>query len=208
MDRTHQILAALEERLSPHGFHIWAVGGTVRDALLGLPVDDFDFVTDAGQGGLATIFPEANTAFLRYGSIRLKVDVGEIARVDLTLLRKESGYVDHRHPAQVSFTRSLAVDSRRRDFTINALYLSKDSVVSDFHEGIRDLSEHVLRFIGDPWVRVQEDPLRICRGERLASRLGLSIEGRTAEAFQRGRGLLDLITPAKLDEERMKGWVG
>lgn len=208
MDRTARILAFLEEKLGPHGFHAWAVGGTVRDALLGLPVDDFDFVTDASQTDLPSIFPEANMAFLRYGSIKLKVGIGEVAKVDLTLLRKESGYTDHRHPALVSFTKSLAVDSRRRDFTINAIYLSKDSTVSDFHDGIRDLSKRVLRFIGDPWARVQEDPLRICRGERLASRLGLSLEERTAEAFRRGRGLLDLITPAKLDEERKKGWVG
>ena len=86
--------------------------------------------------------------------------------------------------------------------------MSKDSMVTDYHDGIRDLSKRVLRFIGEPWQRVQEDPLRICRGERLASKLGLLIDKETAEAFERGRGLLEFITPAKLEEERKKGWIG
>ena len=208
MDRTGRILAYLNERLAPLGFRSWAVGGTVRDLLLGIPVDDFDFVTDAGKDDLPSLFPEANLSFLRYGSVKLKLNVEGPTRVDLTLLRKESGYSDHRHPTEVRFTKSLLVDSRRRDFTINALYMSKDSMVPDYHDGIRDLSKRFLRFIGEPWQRVQEDPLRICRGERLASKLGLLIDKETAEAFERGRGLLEFITPAKLEEERKKGWIG
>ena len=97
MDRTGRILAYLNERLAPLGFRSWAVGGTVRDLLLGIPVDDFDFVTDAGKEDLPSLFPEANLSFLKYGSVKLKLNVDGPTRVDLTLLRKESGYYDHRH---------------------------------------------------------------------------------------------------------------
>ena len=196
-----QVLRSLKAR----GYVAYLVGGCVRDMVMGVHPNDWDICTSALPEQVLEVFPKARPTGIRHGTVT--VDINS-RHVEVTTFRSEGDYADHRHPNTVHFVGELTTDLSRRDFTINAIYLSKDSTVSDFHDGIRDLSKRVLRFIGDPWARVQEDPLRICRGERLASRLGLSLEERTAEAFRRGRGLLDLITPAKLDEERKKGWVG
>ena len=160
-----KVFDELSEIYLKHGYSLYIVGGTSRDLLLERPFTDLDFVTDATPEEEKAFLPEANYVFAKYGSIRLKKDGLE---VDITTLRKESDYLDYRHPGKIVFVRDLETDSLRRDFTINAIYLDKDYQIFDFHHGKGDLEKRVIRFIGDPEKRIQEDPLRICRAERFA----------------------------------------
>lgn len=199
-----KIFDELSEIYLKHGYSLYIVGGTSRDLLLERPFTDLDFVTDATPEEEKAFLPEANYVFAKYGSIRLKKDGLE---VDITTLRKESDYLDHRHPGKIVFVRDLEMDSLRRDFTINAIYLDKDYQIFDFHHGKDDLEKRVIRFIGDPDKRIQEDPLRICRAERFARLLNFELDKETQEAIERNRYLLKEIKPVKLDEEGKKGWI-
>lgn len=199
-----KVFDELSEIYLKHGYSLYIVGGTSRDLLLERPFTDLDFVTDATPEEEKAFLPEANYVFAKYGSIRLKKDGLE---VDITTLRKESDYLDYRHPGKIVFVRDLEMDSLRRDFTINAIYLDKDYQIFDFHHGKDDLEKRVIRFIGDPDKRIQEDPLRICRAERFARLLNFELDKETQEAIERNRYLLKEIKPVKLDEEGKKGWI-
>ena len=199
-----KIFDELSEIYLKHGYSLYIVGGTSRDLLLERPFIDLDFVTDATPEEEKVFLSEANYVFAKYGSIRLKKDGLE---VDITTLRKESDYLDYRHPGKIVFVRDLETDSLRRDFTINAIYLDKDYQIFDFHHGKDDLEKRVIRFIGDPEKRIQEDPLRICRAERFARLLNFELDKETQEAIERNRYLLKEIKPVKLDEEEKKGWI-
>ena len=199
-----KIFDELSEIYLKHGYSLYIVGGTSRDLLLERPFTDLDFVTDATPEEEKAFLPEANYVFAKYGSIRLKKDGLE---VDITTLRKESDYLDYRHPGKIVFVRDLETDSLRRDFTINAIYLDKDYQIFDFHHGKDDLEKRVIRFIGDPEKRIQEDPLRICRAERFSRLLNFELDKETQEAIERNRYLLKEIKPVKLDEEEKKGWI-
>ncbi len=184
-----------------NGFPLYAVGGTCRDFLLGKVPNDFDFVTSATPDQEKAFLPEADYSFARFGSIKLKKDGQEI---DITTFRKEGEYKDFRHPSSIQFVLSPKTDSRRRDFTINALYLDPQGNVLDFHGGMEDLKNKIIRFIGDPETRIKEDPLRILRAERFAKRLGFAFEPKTGEAIERLRPLLEKLNPEKVKEEMKK----
>ena len=190
------LLNRLNERLP-----CLAVGGTVRDFLLGIEPDDYDFVTPLVPEEALKALPAGRYPFAKFGSFRF---LFEGKTIDLTCLRKEGGYLDSRHPSELRFGVSLFVDSGRRDFTINALYLDRSGFVYDFHHGVADLSARILRFIGDPYVRIEEDPLRIVRAERFAARLHLNLEAKTQQAIKDLRGFLDKINPEKIMMERKK----
>ncbi|MCR4562350.1 MAG: hypothetical protein K5694_04015, partial [Bacilli bacterium] len=188
-----------------NGYRLYIVGGTTRDLLLNRPHDDHDFVTDATPEETKAFLPEANYTFAKFGALKVKV---EGINVDVTTLREEKDYSDHRHPKNVSFVKDPKIDVLRRDFTINGLYLDEDYNLLDFVGGLDDLKKKEIRFIGEPKRRIEEDPLRICRGERFASILGFEIEEETKNSFNRYRYLLQELNPQKLDEERRKGWKG
>ena len=184
-----------------HGFSLYMIGGTSRDYLLGLACADFDFVTDATPEETSLFLPEANYRFAAFGSIKVKT---EGISCDVTTLRKEEGYSDHRHPSKVTFIRDLEEDSWRRDFTINALYMDTDGKVMDYHNGLEDLANKTIRFIGDPRKRILEDPLRILRARRFAHRLGFSIETKTLEAMEELHDELNKLNPDKVLMESKK----
>ncbi len=194
----------LKNLFAKNGHSLYIVGGTSRDLLLGKEPDDLDFVTDATPEEEKTFLHDASYHFAKFGSIHLKVN-GKL--VDITTFRVEGSYDDHRHPSKISFVRDIKEDYVRRDFTINALYLDKDYKVIDFCNGENDLQNRLIRFIGDPNKRIKEDPLRICRAERFATKLGFSIEKETLEAIKNNYRLLDELNPQKLEEEVRKGWV-
>ena len=178
------------------------IGGTSRDILLGKKPSDFDFATDATPEEEKAFLPEADFDFAKFGSIKLKHQDVEI---DITTFREEGDYLDFRHPSYVKFVSSPEDDSNRRDFTINALYLDDDDKVLDFHGGLEDLKNKVIRFIGDPETRVKEDPLRILRAERFARRLGFKIEPLSQKAMDENRYLLEKLNPEKVKSEEKKG---
>jgi len=202
---TIKAFETLKAIFNQHGFHLYVVGGTVRDYLLGLPLTDLDFVTDATPEDEMVFLPEANYTFKKYGAIRYPF---EGKHIDITTLREEGQYNDSRHPSSVKFVKDPKLDYVRRDFTINALYLDEEYNVLDFAGGQEDLKNKVIRFIGDPEKRISEDPLRICRAERFASVLGFEIEEETKKSIAKMRYLLEKMNPDKLKEEQRKGWKG
>ena len=185
-----------------HGHSLYLVGGTSRDILLGLAPSDFDFATDATPHEEMLFLPDADYSFARFGSIKAKKEGKEI---DITTFRVDGEYVDFRHPDTVTFVSSPKEDSVRRDFTINALYMDSDGRVYDFHGGLADLSNKIIRFIGDPDKRVKEDPLRILRAERFAKRLGFGFDPLTKKAIEENRHLLKQLNQEKVRSEERKG---
>lgn len=183
------------------GRQAYCVGGSVRDYLLGESFVDLDFALPLTPDEVTRVFPESDARFARFGSFQIAVDGKHI---DLTCFRKEGDYKDRRHPGRLEFGVSMEVDSLRRDFTINALYLDQAGNVYDFHQGVRDLSLGLIRFIGDPEKRIKEDPLRIERAYRFKRKLGFEFDAKTEQEIEALRGLLANINPDKLKMEGKK----
>lgn len=193
----------LKKIYAQYGHRLYIVGGTVRDLLLSLPYTDEDFVTDATPSESREFLGKVDYTFAKYGSIRVVVDG---RKCDITTLREEGAYNDHRHPAFIRFVRETEKDYVRRDFTINGMYLDEEYGLIDHCGGKADLDNKLIRFIGDPEKRIKEDPLRIIRAERFAKKLGFSIEEKTKKAIDEYRYLLSELNPEKIKEEERKGW--
>ena len=189
-------LAAL---FKSHGFNLYLVGGTVRDYLLKKELDDMDAVTDATPIDVIKFLPNVDTSFAYLGSLKYKNE--NDLKFDITTLREESDYFDSRHPSNIKFVKDLRKDYLRRDFTINALYMDMDLHIIDYCEGQKDLSNHLLRMIGNPDTRLKEDPLRILRAIRFALMFNLKIEDSLLEAMKDRFYLLSNITDAKIRSE-------
>jgi len=188
-----------------NGHHLYLVGGTSRDLILGGFCRDFDLVGDATPEEEQSFLNAANIpfdmTFARFGTI--KVDfLGE--KFDVATFREEGEYKDSRHPSFIRFIKDMEVDSKRRDFTINALYINAAGEIFDFHKGLEDMRNKLIRFIGDPRVRVLEDPLRILRAERFAKRLGFQIEEESQKAMDELREELNKLNPEKVTMEKKK----
>ncbi len=196
------LLTSYARLYKEHGHLLYAIGGTSRDALLGITPSDFDFVTDATPEESLAFIPGADLSFAKFGSIKTKSNGVEI---DITTFREEGDYLDFRHPSCIRFLSSPEKDSVRRDFTINALYLDEQGKVLDFHDGLADLKNKTIRFIGDPVKRIREDPLRILRAERFARRLGFQIDPLSKKAMDENRFLLEKLNPEKVKSEEKKG---
>ena len=201
MDNKIQTFIDLADIYESHGYHLYLVGGTVRDYLLNIPLTDTDAVTDATPEQQKEFIEKADYTFSKYGSIKV---VFQNIKFDVTTLRKESGYVDSRHPNQVVYTDKLEEDVTRRDITINALYLSKDLKVVDLVNGQKDIKDKVIRIIGDPDIRFKEDPLRIIRLLRFKFDLGFEIEDKTLKSLQNNASLIYLLNKDKVHQELKK----
>lgn len=199
MDKT--IFLDLANLFEKYGFSLYIIGGTSRDYLLGRPVDDYDFVTDATPDEMKEFLENADYTFSKFGTIRLSL-YGR--KVDIVTLRTEGEYADYRHPKMIKYIRRIEEDYVRRDFTINALYIDKKFNVFDFCGGLQDLKNGIIRLIGDPEKRIREDPLRILRAERFAKKLGFVIDGQTLKAIKNNRHLLKELNPDKVREEQNK----
>lgn len=195
------IFLNLANLFNKNGFNLYMIGGTSRDYLLGLEVFDYDFVTDATPEDIAKFLPDVNMTFAKFGSVSTKV---ESTKIDIVTLRKEEGYEDFRHPSKITFIKDINEDYLRRDFTINAIYINKDFKVIDPSNGLIDLKNKIIRFIGNPEKRIEEDPLRILRAERFAKKLNFSIESKTRDAIEKYRYLLGKLNPDKIKEEERK----
>ncbi|MBQ0009357.1 MAG: CCA tRNA nucleotidyltransferase [Firmicutes bacterium] len=184
-----------------NGYRLYMIGGTTRDYLLGLEVFDYDFVTDATPEEIQKFLPDAEYHFAKFGSVKVKVDG---TKVDVTTLRVEDDYEDFRHPGKIRFVKTIEEDYVRRDFTINAIYIDEDFNVIDPSNGLEDLKNKTIRFIGDPEKRIKEDPLRILRAKRFAEKLGFKIEEKSQKAIGNLSYLLDKLNPDKIKEEERK----
>jgi tRNA nucleotidyltransferase (CCA-adding enzyme) len=183
------------------GYRLLMIGGTSRDYLLGIPYADYDFVTDATPEQEKAFLPAAQYQFAKFGSIKIMEGKTEI---DITTFRLEGPYRDHRHPETITFIKDPKEDYVRRDFTINALYITSKGEVLDYCGGQKDLKAGLIRFIGDPETRIEEDPLRILRAERFAKKLGFVIEPKSKAAIEKLRPLLSTLNPEKVKMELLK----
>lgn len=197
----NKLFTFLNSKFKENGFSIFEVGGSVRDSILGLDVYDFDFATDATPEEMMKFLPDVKDTFAKYGCIKYK---GEFGRAEITTFRKEESYDDFRHPNKIKFVKTLEEDSRRRDFTINAIYRDIDGNIYDPTGGVSDIKKKVIRFIGDPETRIKEDPLRILRAKRFATKLGFEIEPNSLKAMEKLNYLLEKLNPEKIKEEERK----
>ena len=182
------------EALEAHGYEAWAVGGWVRDALLGAPSHDVDVCTDALWPQTRACCEAAGLTVHETGTHHGTVTVvSEGQPVEVTTYRVERGYSDHRHPDEVVFVRELADDLGRRDFTVNAMAYHPARGVCDPYGGREDLARGVIRAVGAPAERFAEDALRVLRAVRFAARLGFRVEDATARALEQAApGLADI----------------
>lgn len=186
--------------LQNSGFEAYAVGGCVRNALLGLVPNDWDICTNALPEQMREVFRGFQTLDfgLKHGTLAVLSD-GE--KYEVTTYRIDGAYADNRHPESVTFTGELALDLSRRDFTVNAMAYSDELGLADPFGGAEDLKRNLLRCVGNPDNRFHEDALRILRGLRFASAYGFTVESKTAKAIHRNAVLLHNIAGERIREE-------
>ena len=191
----------LYELFDKNGYSFYLVGGTVRDYFLHKELTDMDAVTDATPEEMKNIIPDANFQFAKFGSVRYKF---KDVKFDITTLRKEESYLDSRHPTKITFVKDLNEDVKRRDFTINGMYLSHDLKVIDLVGGQDDLKQGIIRMIGNPENRLKEDPLRIIRAIRFSLDFDFVIEDSLDKAIRNNIDLLNRLNIDKVREDIKK----
>ncbi len=192
----HEVLAKLEK----NGYEAYVVGGCVRDALMGIEPKDFDVTTDATPREVKSVFcgnPVIETGIM-HGTVTVLIDHFPI---EVTTFRIDGEYVDLRRPLRVEFTRSINEDLARRDFTINAIAYSEKSGIVDPFEGKQDLADGIIRCVGDPKKRFEEDALRILRAVRFASVLGFAIEPLTQKALLEKKDTIKSVAIERISSE-------
>ncbi|MFA6404660.1 MAG: CCA tRNA nucleotidyltransferase [Candidatus Paceibacterota bacterium] len=198
------------EKLEKGGFQAYLVGGCVRDLFLGKKPKDWDITTNAKPEEIQTLFTKTvyeNT----YGTVAVINELTEdetIRNIEVTPFRTESGYSDRRHPDEVKFSEKIDDDLKRRDFTVNAMAvsLSKGAIkdIVDLHGGFNNLKDKVIRTVGDPKDRFDEDALRMLRAIRLAVELDFSIEKDTLFAIKELNHLMKDVSIERIRDEFTK----
>ena len=179
------------------GFEAYIVGGYVRDYILGKKTNDIDICTNALPKDLTTIFADENVKVSAYGSIKI---VDNKYNIDITTYRKELKYTEGK-PTEIEYIKDLETDIKRRDFTINALYMDKDGNIIDKVGGLEDLKNKVIKVIGNIEDKFSEDPLRILRALRLKITLGFSLDDDIIEYIHNNKERLALISTTRKKEE-------
>lgn len=190
----------LMERLQEKGFEAYAVGGCVRDSLLGRTPHDWDLACSALPEETMQALSEFHifSTGLKHGTVTILV---EDMPVEITTYRVDGAYSDGRHPDAVAFSRNLTEDLARRDFTVNAIAYRPGEGLVDPYNGLHDLHSRTLRCVGDPRRRFQEDALRILRALRFSSTLRFTIEKATSYAIFQQRALLQQISEERIHVE-------
>jgi tRNA nucleotidyltransferase (CCA-adding enzyme) len=197
----NQLMKALESK----GFKVYAVGGCVRDSLLGLSPSDWDLATNARLGDLIKTFPNGQVVSEKHGIIRMDFTASEEDQegiiVDIATFRKESAGSDGKKTDEVVFADTIEEDLRRRDFTINAIADNPSGSIVDPYEGRADLKAKVIRTIGDPATRFTEDPILMLIGVRLASEYNFNLHEDTLEAMAQLGSMLSKVRPNQIRDE-------
>lgn len=179
------------------------VGGSVRDMLLGKIPDDYDIATSATPEVTKSVFNHLQTVDtgIKHGTVSVIIDHNPY---EITTYRVDGEYKDSRHPESVSFTAKIEEDLARRDFTVNAMAYSPLYGLTDPYGGRADLTNRIIRAVGDPELRFREDALRILRGIRFSSSLGFEIEEKTASAIRNAKHLLKNVSSERIYIELKK----
>ncbi len=191
------------QALEQAGFSAYAVGGCVRDSMLGITPHDYDLCTNALPEDTVRVFSPYTLVRSgeKHGTIGVVID-GEV--IEITTFRTEGGYQDSRHPDWVRFVPTLEEDLARRDFTVNAMAYNPKTGYIDPFGGKADLEKKILRTVGDPTARFTEDALRILRGVRFAVRFGLNAEKQTEQAMIHLAHLQEKLARERIFEELCK----
>ena len=188
-------------KLEQAGYEAYAVGGCVRDTLLGRKPQDWDITTSAKPFQIKALFKKTIDTGIQHGTVTVMLDhIG----YEVTTYRIDGEYEDNRHPKKVEFTDNLKLDLERRDFTINAMaYNDKRGLVDEFG-GIKDLEDGIIRCVGNPGQRFDEDALRMLRAVRFAGQLGFEIEEKTRAAIMQRAKHLENISAERIRVELTK----
>ena len=189
--------------LKKNGFQAYVVGGCVRDSVMGRTPLDWDVTTNAMPDEIKKAFASFKTVDtgIQHGTVLI---ISGETPVETTTFRIDGSYSDNRHPDSVKFTPSLKEDLARRDFTINAMAYNEEEGIIDCFGGIDDIKNKVIRCVGDPDKRFNEDALRILRAIRFSSVLGFGIEKETQESVIKNKNLLSNIAVERIDTELTK----
>lgn len=210
----------IAKRLADAGFEAYPVGGCVRDMLISREPDDWDITTNATPEEIQKLFPDSfyANAFLTV-TVKTESSNSRLKHVEITTFRQEGGYSDKRHPDEVKPAKTLEEDLARRDFTVNAMALKiqnakiksqndnskfKNYDVIDPYNGSADLDAKLIRAVGKPEERFEEDALRMMRAVRIAGKLEFLIEEKTADAIKKHAGLLRVIAKERVRDEFVK----
>ncbi len=203
------IIKKIGKNFSKQGFEAYLVGGCVRDLIRGETPSDWDITTNAKPEEIQKIFKDSfykNT----FGTVSLKTKEKDIGNIEITTYRTEGKYLNHRHPDKVSFSENIEEDLKRRDFTINAIAVDLRSLekkplkIVDPYKGQIDLKKKIIKAVGSPIDRFNEDSLRLMRAVRLAIQLNFKIEKKTLEAVKKKSSLLAKISKERIRDELIK----
>lgn len=189
------------ETLQTNGFEAYAVGGCVRDSILGRVPDDWDITTSATPQETKQLFKKTFDTGIEHGTITVLLDKDAF---EVTTYRVDGKYEDSRHPSEVTFTRSLKEDLLRRDFTINAMAYNDTEGLVDIFGGMEDLQNQIIRCVGNARERFGEDALRILRAVRFAAQLGFEIEEETQQGIRELAPTLANISAERIQVELVK----
>lgn len=196
------------EKLNNNGYLAYIVGGSVRDNLLNKMPYDFDITTSALPDEIKEVFKDykiIDNNGEKHGTITVRYNHENI---EITTFRQDGEYLDHRHPDSVLFTRSLEEDLKRRDFTINAIAMDINGKIYDYFDGKEDLNKKIVKCVGDPYKRFEEDALRIFRAIRFASVLDFDIDNSTLDAMYDKKNTLSYVSKERIKIELDKMIVG
>ncbi len=195
--KVHDII----ETLQAAGYEAYAVGGCIRDSVLGKEPDDWDITTSAKPEEVKKLFRRTIDTGIMHGTVTVMMDKEGF---EVTTYRIDGKYEDNRHPKDVTFTANLQEDLRRRDFTINAMaYNEKDGLI-DIYEGLQDIDKGLIRCVGVAKERFREDALRMMRAVRFSAQLGYTIEDKTKEAIKELAPTLQNISAERIQTELVK----
>lgn len=196
-EKVNTIIQTLQE----HGYEAYAVGGCVRDSLLGREPGDWDITTSASPEETKKLFARTVDTGIEHGTVTVLLGKEGF---EVTTYRIDGKYEDSRHPMEVIFTRNLREDLLRRDFTINAMAYNDTEGIVDIFGGMDDLKRKIIRCVGNARERFGEDALRIMRGVRFAAQLGFSLEKETKEAMTELAPTLEKISAERIQTELVK----
>lgn len=191
-------VALIIKELHRHGYQAYAVGGCIRDAVMGREPKDWDIATDAHPAEVGRLFDKTVDTGIKHGTVTVVLNG---SNYEVTTFRVDGRYTDGRHPDRVEFTSRIEDDLRRRDFTINAMAWDPEKGIIDPFGGMKDISRRIIRTVGNPSNRFSEDALRMLRAVRFASTLGFGIEDGTLEGIRRNSGLISRISAERIREE-------
>ena len=180
------------------GFDAYAVGGCIRDSILGRTPSDWDITTSARPEEVKKLFPRTVDTGIRHGTVTVMI---QKEGFEVTTYRIDGEYEDSRHPKEVTFTANLTEDLKRRDFTVNAMAYNDKEGLIDVFGGMKDIEEKIIRCVGEAAERFSEDALRVMRAVRFSAQLGYTIDEKTKDAIKELAPTLKNISAERIQTE-------